>query len=316
MKSPILVILAAVLLTNCRQAPTRAPEGIWLTEVGSGPVTVIMLHGGPGLTHRYLRPEWDQLADGARLVYYDQRGCGWSERTDSVTWQHHVADLDSMVVSVQLDGPVVLAGSSWGSTLGVLYAYTHPDRVAALVLSGVPDLAGVFYPRVVRDTVDASVYSRGWQGPGVRIDSTVAYGDSTVYYFADSTTKTVRVATVQLGDPPPVKDSAAVAADTISLRPEFAARMGMACPGASSSTWVSLRDSVPQLDALSLIDMPVLIVRGTEPTRVGDGSEQLAAALPNARVETIPQAGHDPWFEQPHTFFDVVRDFLAESDSP
>ena len=45
----LLALLAVfLLLAGCRQEPTMAPDGIWLTEVGSGPITVIMLHGFPG----------------------------------------------------------------------------------------------------------------------------------------------------------------------------------------------------------------------------------------------------------------------------
>jgi len=315
--------LVVGLTVSCRAEPPKQPDGIWLTEIGSGPVTLIVLHGGPARTHRYLRPEWDALADQARLVYYDQRGCGWSEPTDSVSWERHVADLDSIVAAVRDDTPVVLAGSSWGSILAVLYAYRHPDRVTALILSGLPNLEGLFlppsrprFPRVVRRPVGAG--ERTGTIPdatvpdsvtmlGARIDSVVRNGDSTVLYMADSTRITVRPGARS------VQDSAEVAADTAVILPQLAARMGMACPSAAHAVLSFFRKTAPPLDSLSAIRIPVLIVRGQEITIVGDGSEQLADVLPNARVETLEHAGHDPWFEQPESFFELARDFLREA---
>lgn len=317
--------LAVGLTVSCRPESPKAPDGIWLTEIGSGPVTLIVLHGGPAMTHRYLRPEWDALADEARLVYYDQRGCGWSEPTDSVSWERHVADLDSIVAAVRDDAPVVLAGSSWGSILAVLYAYRHPDRITALVLSGVPDLEGRFFPasgprfpHVVHRAVgerertgafpDAMIPDSEAEPSWVRVDSVVRHEDSTVLYMSDSTRITARVGARS------VQDSAEVAADTAVILPQLAARMGMACPSAAHAVLSFLRKTAPPLDSLSAIHIPVLIVRGEEVTIVGDGSEQLAGVLPNARVETVQHAGHDPWFEQPGRFFELVRDFLREAE--
>lgn len=109
-----------------------------LVELGSGRATIIVLHGGPGFGHQYLRPEWDVLARRYRVVYYDQRGCGRSQRRGPYHWEQHVADLHTLVLSYRAHGPVVLAGSSWGSWLALLYAWSYPHQVAALVLSGVP----------------------------------------------------------------------------------------------------------------------------------------------------------------------------------
>ncbi len=106
-------------------------------ELGEGP-TVVVLHGGPGVSHDYLRPEWDALAADHRLVYYDQRGCGRSDPADSYRAEDHVADLHGLLAEVSPDRPVYLAGVSWGSVLALLYARAHPERVAGLVLSGVP----------------------------------------------------------------------------------------------------------------------------------------------------------------------------------
>jgi pimeloyl-ACP methyl ester carboxylesterase len=117
-----------------RESNRESP--LHVVTVGSGPVTTVVLHGGPGARHNYLRPEWDQLQDIGRVVYYDQRGCGKSVREGPHSWKQHVQDLHNLLTALEPSGPIVLAGSSWGSNLALLYAYTYPDHVSALVLSG------------------------------------------------------------------------------------------------------------------------------------------------------------------------------------
>jgi proline iminopeptidase len=103
--------------------------------VGDGGPTVVVLHGGPGASHDYLRPQFDALARGRTLLYYDQRGGGRSEvpRDVPLGWREHVADLASLAASAA-PAPLTLLGFSWGGLLALLFALEHPDAVARLAL--------------------------------------------------------------------------------------------------------------------------------------------------------------------------------------
>jgi len=100
---------------------------------GGGP-TVVVLHGGPGASHDYLRPQFDGLATGRKLLYYDQRGGGRSEvpRDVPLGWREHVADLAAIAGLV--GAPLTLLGFSWGGLLAILFALEHPELVARLAL--------------------------------------------------------------------------------------------------------------------------------------------------------------------------------------
>jgi proline iminopeptidase len=99
---------------------------------------VVFLHGGPG---GGTNPKCRRFFDPAiyRIVLFDQRGCGKStphaELTDNTTW-HLVADIERLREHLGITRWQVFGGS-WGSTLSLTYAQTHPDKVSELVLRGI-----------------------------------------------------------------------------------------------------------------------------------------------------------------------------------
>jgi proline iminopeptidase len=99
---------------------------------------VVFLHGGPGGgTDPKMRRFFDPRR--YRIVLFDQRGCGRStphaSLVDNTTW-HLVADIEALRVHLGIEAWQVFGGS-WGSTLALAYAETHPQRVTELVLRGI-----------------------------------------------------------------------------------------------------------------------------------------------------------------------------------
>ena len=101
-------------------------------------VPVIVLHGGPGggcspAMRRYFDPKV------YRIVLFDQRGCGRSRPhasvADNTTWDL-VSDIEAIRDTLDIDAAVVFGGS-WGATLALIYAISHPDRVLQVILRGV-----------------------------------------------------------------------------------------------------------------------------------------------------------------------------------
>ena len=98
----------------------------------------VFLHGGPGAG---CSPEHRRLFDPARycVLLFDQRGCGRSRPAASLdhntTW-HLVADIERLRRLLGVERWLVFGGS-WGSSLALAYAQTHPAQVSALVVRGI-----------------------------------------------------------------------------------------------------------------------------------------------------------------------------------
>lgn len=101
-------------------------------------VPVVGLHGGPG---GGCSPEMRRFFDPNRynVTLFDQRGCGRStprsELRDNDTWAL-VEDMEKLRIHLGIEKWLVFGGS-WGSTLALAYAVTHPERVLGLVLRGI-----------------------------------------------------------------------------------------------------------------------------------------------------------------------------------
>ena len=114
-------------------------HSIYVEQCGNpNGIPVVVLHGGPGggcspMMRRYFDPAV------YRVILFDQRGCGRSRPNASVdsntTW-HLVADIELIRKTLQIEDWIVFGGS-WGATLALIYAQTHPEWVTHLVLRGV-----------------------------------------------------------------------------------------------------------------------------------------------------------------------------------
>lgn len=112
---------------------------IYVEECGTkGKIPILFLHGGPGggcdpMHRRYFDPE------RYHIILFDQRGCGKStphaSLKNNTTWDL-INDIEALRVKLKIDQWVIFGGS-WGSTLALAYAETHPEKIIKLILRGI-----------------------------------------------------------------------------------------------------------------------------------------------------------------------------------
>ncbi|MFC0576958.1 proline iminopeptidase-family hydrolase [Paraburkholderia solisilvae] len=138
---------------------------VWTRRLGRGSTRVLILNGGPGLSHEYMQCFADFLpAAGYEMYFYDQLGCGQSDKPrDKGLWtlQRYVSEVEEVRSSLGLD-QVILVTHSWGAMLGIEYVLRYPENVRAFVLSDMSASYADFarYVHVLRTRMPDKVQAR------------------------------------------------------------------------------------------------------------------------------------------------------------
>jgi proline iminopeptidase len=133
-----------VMSGGVKMIPVTTPKGsfrVWTKRVGNNPtVKVLLLHGGPGVTHEYLEALDSYFpAAGIEYYYYDQLGSYYSDQpNDPSLWElpRFVEEVEQVRQALGLDQKnFFLAGQSWGGLLAMEYALKYQQHLKGLVIS-------------------------------------------------------------------------------------------------------------------------------------------------------------------------------------
>jgi len=157
---------AEVKTGGARLVPVRGGKyRVWVERLGEGPIKVLLLHGGPGMSHLYLRCFQDFLPQvGIEMYYYDQLGCLFSDTPDDQslwTIDGYRDEVEDVRRALGLEN-FYLYGHSWGGMLTYEYALKYPQHLKGIVISdmvaGIPGY--VKYVNKLRDELPADVVKK------------------------------------------------------------------------------------------------------------------------------------------------------------
>jgi pimeloyl-ACP methyl ester carboxylesterase len=254
----------------------RPHADIYYESCGSGP-PIAFAHGAGGNTLVW----WQQVAHFARrhrVVTFDHRSFGRSRCDDGHEQGRHFADdLTAVLDDAGIDRAALVCQSMGGWT-GLQFSRAHPERVAALILSGTP--AGILTPKVL----DAL--------------------------------RVVAEAAPQMERPPQWNDAhPALAADIVQRDPArgflYAQLTALNPPGTLAR--LALHEVMTDPGELAGWNIPTLMIAGERDRLFApDVLEDVVGHIPGARFVQVPTVGHSPYFEAPADFNRLVDDFLAE----
>jgi pimeloyl-ACP methyl ester carboxylesterase len=256
-------------------------------STGSGE-PLVLVHGGWSDLHN-----WDlvipSLAESRRVIAYDRRGHGGSDRPGRGTRRDQEDDLAALVEGVA-GGPAHLAGTSFGASIALGLASRRPDLVRSVVAHEPPltALAGDDPSLAVAQASIGAVLDR------------LAGGDA-----AGAAEQFVEEVALGPGAwsllPEPLR------ATMVDGAPAFAAEQE------ADPAWASIDEA-----ALVAVELPVLLTQGrASPPWFAPIVARLAELIPSARVATYDAAGHAPHVTHPGDYLATVGAFLdATSAAP
>ena len=113
---------------------------VWTKRVGNGPITILLLHGGPGCTHEYFECFEDFFAkDRFQLIFYDQLGSYHSDQpNDTSLWtvDRFREEVEEVRKALHLEN-FYLYGQSWGGLLAIEYSLKYQQHLKAVILSNI-----------------------------------------------------------------------------------------------------------------------------------------------------------------------------------
>lgn len=281
--------------------------GLYFQVRGTGQDTIVVLHGGPGLSSAYLAPDLDLLVSDHTLIHYDQRGAGRSDvLTDSLRLRlsNHIADVENVRQHFGLSR-LVLLGHSWGAALAAQYARVHPDRVAKLILVD---------PMPPRRTPYMQQFGRNlyaW------MDSSTAAKARTLAAARDTASDAASACRAfwsifirgYFANPAETSGASRMLGDVCAAPPE-ALRNGAVV---SAAVLRPFGDWDWRADFRE-IHVPVLIIHGEKDPIPAASAAEWKAAFPEAELVIVEGAGHFPHVEQPAAFKAAVKAFLRNPE--
>ena len=278
----------------------------WYRVVGEGEnegkLPVVLLHGGPGGTHDYLESLEALAETGRRAVFYDQLGCGKSDRADESLWtvETFVDEVGVVRRELGLDR-IHLFGSSWGGMLAMEYALTQPAGLESLTIASSPSSI----PQWVEET--GRLRRRLPEDVQATLDKHEAAGttDDPEYEQACEVFYRRHVCRV-----PEWPDYVLRSFQFLSEHGEVYRYMN----GPSEFHVVgSIRDWQSK-DRLGSIRVPTLLVSGRHDEATPALQETLQQGIAGSEWVVFEDSSHMPHVEERERFMQVVGDWLARHD--
>ncbi|HVS62110.1 MAG TPA: alpha/beta fold hydrolase [Thermoanaerobaculia bacterium] len=302
----VLLGTASPIVAPGQQEPPRPPSEEGILEIegarlayrtfGEG-VPVVVLHGGPGLDSSYLLPQMAELADGFRLIFYDQRTSGDSSsevEVSEVTLDHFVEDLEKLRQGLRL-GRMNLLGHSWGGMLAMFYAIEHPENLGSLVLLSSGGARSTFWAELFdgidrgRTPESAARLKQLQESPGFASNDPAVLEQYYQAFFE-----------------PYFHDQAMARRLSTRLDADTLLRMDALYQSPLNRSARSY-DIVAEL---SKIQAPTLIVHGENDVIPVAYAEEIHDAIEGSDLLILGRCGHFPYIEQPEKTFAAITGFL------
>ena len=302
-----------VLGGGARMIPVTTPKGkfnVWTKRVGNNPrIKVLLLHGGPGVTHE-IYEVFDSYFPGAGIeyYYYDQLGSFYSDQPDMT----ELLDLPRFVEEVEQVRQALglnkdnfyLYGQSWGGLLGIEYALKYQQHLKGLIVSNMMSsipLYNEYAEKVLMPAMDQTVLAEI-----KKLEAAGKYDDPRYMellipnYYAQHILRL-----------PPDQWPEPVSRTFKHLNPKVYIPMQGPSEMGASGTLVKWDRSAD----LKSVTVPTLVIAGQHDTMDPKQLEWMSHQFPKGRYLLCPKSGHLAEYDDPQTYFTGLIGFIKDVDA-
>jgi proline iminopeptidase len=299
----LFIIILTVRYGNCLKAQSADESQfivagnakLFVRIVGEGE-PILIVHGGPGLSHDYLFTGLvDLLSDNYQLIFYDQRASGrstGSEDTLLLNMSQFIDDIESICSSLNLE-KVNVMGHSFGGLMALYFAIKYTHRLDKLILvDSTPASWDPCFPIIQRNIVNRYT-------PQELEQVTI-----------------LRKSLVESNDPENIKLFYKIYFRPFFYNPDLSNNLNLGI-----DHWVTHEPTTNRsimrdlgqyniLKQLNQITVPTLIIHGASSVLPVECAGIIHSHLPDARMIILEDIGHFPYIEAPDQFARIVKDFL------
>ena len=258
--------------------------------VGEGPLDLVLVHGwvqsfDPGWEIDAIKRFYLRLASFARLILFDKRGVGLSDRVpldDLPTLETRMDDMRAVMDAVGVERPAAVFGHSEGGAMCALFAATYPERTKALVMDG--------SAARTRWAPDYPIGATDDEIEGLRSAILESWG-------AECTRSLLQQLAPSI-------------ADDEELIQAYARATVRAASPAAAAALTQMSSMIDIRHVLPAIRVPTLVLHRTNEA-ITEASRYVGERIPGARVVEFPGRDHMPWLGDQGAILDEIEEFLT-----
>jgi L-proline amide hydrolase len=273
-----------------------------LDTLAAGRLPVLMLHGGPGVPHDYLENMAKLATTGRPVIFYDQLGCGKSDRPDDpALWTVDLfkEEIDIVRAALGLDR-IHLLGQSWGGMLAMEYALTQPDGVASLIVASSPSSMRLWVEEAnrLREALPADVQATLLRHEAAGTTDAPEYQTAMLAFYERHVCRIT-----------PMPDHVQRAFDGMG------AQVYHTMNGPSEFHVVGTLKEWDIRDRLGEIALPTLITSGRYDEMTPMQGEIVQRGIPGSRWIIFEESSHMPHVEEETRYLSALDDFLSRVEA-
>jgi L-proline amide hydrolase len=269
-----------------------------LDRISPGKFPLLLLHGGPGVCHDYLESLQPFAATGRPVIFYDQLGCGNSDRPDDPsmwTVELFLEELKAVRDALGLDR-IHLLGQSWGGMLGMEYALTQPEGVVSLTIASSPASMPLWVAEAnrLREDLPPAIQQTLLDHEAAGTTDSPEYERAMTVFYERHVCRVV-----------PMPD---YVANTFA---KMGKQVYETMNGPSEFHVIGTLKEWDIRDRLGEITIPTLVTSGSYDECTPMQAELIKNAIPGAEWVLFSESSHMPHVEEAESYMAVLDDFLS-----